>query len=107
MINFLDVSVTLHPDRAVQTDIYNKDTKSHDYLPYDSAHPGNCRDTVPYNLAKRKIVFASNEKNIEYRLNELKNWLISCKYPKNVINRASRNARLQGPAPQIQIIFHL
>ena len=40
-----------------------------------------------------------NEEKIEYRLNELKNWLKSCKYPKNVINRAFRNARLQGPAP--------
>ena len=40
-----------------------------------------------------------NEEKIEYRLNELKNWLKSCKYPENVINRAFRNARLQGPAP--------
>ena len=30
---------------------------------------------------------------------ELKNWLKSCKYPENVINRAFRNARLQGPVP--------
>ena len=29
----------------------------------------------------------------------LKNWLKSCKYPENVINRAFRNARLQGQAP--------
>ena len=29
----------------------------------------------------------------------LKNWLKSCKYPENVINRAFRNARLQGLAP--------
>ena len=32
-------------------------------------------------------------------LNELKNWLKNCKYPENGINRAFRNARLQGPAP--------
>ena len=30
---------------------------------------------------------------------ELKNWFKSCKYPENVINRAFRNARLQGPVP--------
>ena len=40
-----------------------------------------------------------NEEKIEYKLNELKNWLKSSKYPENVINRASCNARLQGPAP--------
>ena len=34
----------------------------------------------------------------KYRLNELKNWFKSCKYSENVINRAFRNARLQGSA---------
>ena len=99
MINFLDVLVILHPDRTIETGIYYKDTNAHDYLPYDSAQPYHSRDNVPYNLAKRIIVFVSNEKKTEYRLNELKNWLKSCKYSENVINTAFRNARLQGPAP--------
>ena len=98
MINFLDVSVILHSDRTIETDIYYKDTNAHDYLPYDSAHPDHSKDNVPYNLAKRIIVFVSNEEKIEYRLNELKNWLKSCKYLENVINRAFRNARLQCSA---------
>ena len=78
---------------------YYKDTNTHDYLPCDSAHPDHSKDNVPYNLAKCIIVFVSNEEKIEYWLNELKNWLKSCKYPKNVINGAFRNARLQGLAP--------
>ena len=55
------------------------------------------------------MVFVSNEEKI--RLNELKNWLKSCKYPENIINRAFCNARQQGPAPlntnsnNIQIIL--
>ena len=91
MINFLDVSVILHPARTIETDIYYKDTNVHDYLHYSSPHPDHSRENVPYNLAKRIIVFVSNEKKTEYRLNELKDWLKSCKYCKNV--------RLQGPAP--------
>ena len=88
-----------------------KDTNAHDYLPHDSAHPDHSKDNVLYNLAKCITVFVSNEEKIEYRLNELKNWLKSCKYPENVINRAFCNARLQGPAPlktnsnNIQIIL--
>ena len=39
------------------------------------------------------------KKKQEYRLNEMKNWLRSFKYPGNSINRAFRNARLQGSAP--------
>ena len=32
VINFLDVSVIVHFDRAIETYIYYKDTNSHDYL---------------------------------------------------------------------------
>ena len=42
VVNFLDVSVILHSDRSIETDIYYKNT--HDYLPYDSAQPGHSRD---------------------------------------------------------------
>ena len=78
MINFVDVSVILHSDCTIEADIYYKDTNTHDYLPYDSAHPDHSKDNVPYNLVKRIVVFVSNEKKIEYRLNELKNWVKSC-----------------------------
>ena len=74
VINFLDVSVILHSDRTIETDIYYEDINAHDYLPYDSAHPDHSKDNVPYNLAKRIVVFVSNEEKIEYRLNELKFW---------------------------------
>ena len=63
-----------------------------------TAHPDHSKNNVLHNLAKGIIAFVSNEEKTEYRLNELKNWLKSIKYPKNDINRAFRNARLQGPA---------
>ena len=99
VLNFLDVSVILHSDHTIETDIYYKDTNSHDYLPYESANSDHSRDNVLYNLAKRIIVFVSNEEKIEYRFSELKNWLKSCKYHENVTNIAFCNARLQGTAP--------
>ena len=64
-------------------------------LPYGSAHPDYSKDNVPYKLAKRIIVFVSHEEKIEYRLNELKNWLKSWKYLEIIVDRAFRNARLQ------------
>ena len=98
VINFLDVSIILHPDCSIETYIYYKDTNACDYLhAHDylgSTHPDHSRDNVPYNLAKCIIVFVSNEEKIKYRLNESKNWLKSCRYTKNVINRAFHNARL-------------
>ena len=65
IISFLDVSVILHSDRTIDIDIYYKDTNTHDYLPYDSAHPAHFRDNVPYNLAKRIIIFVLNKEKIE------------------------------------------
>ena len=35
----------------------------------------HCKDNVPYNLAKRVIVFVSNDEKVDMRLKELKNWL--------------------------------
>ena len=59
VINFLVVSVIVHPDRTVETDIYYKDTNAHNYLPYDNAHPDHSRDNVLYNLV---IMFQMKKK---------------------------------------------
>ena len=99
ILNFLDIKVILHEDSTIETDIYYKPTNAHDYLPYDSAHPDHIKKNIPYNLAKRVIVFVSNPEKVELRLKELKNYLIDCKYPEHIISKSIFNARLQGPAP--------
>ena len=99
VLNFLDIKVILHEDMTVETDIYYKPTNAHDYLPYDSAHPEHMKNNIPYNLAKRIIVFVSNPGKVQVRLEELKRFLINCKYPEHVISKSIFNAKLQGPAP--------
>ena len=37
---------------------------THDYLPYDSAHPDHAKHNIPYNPAKRIIVFASTPEKV-------------------------------------------
>ena len=95
----LDIEVILHSNNTIETDIYYKDTKADDYLPDNSAHPKHCTDSLPYNLAKRIIVFVSNDTKFEMRIKELKNWLKDCNYPDSVINQSFYNAKLQGPVP--------
>ena len=75
ILNFLDVNVILNSKNEISTDVYYKDTNTHDYLPYDSAHPESCKKNVPYNLAKRIIVFVTDPEKVELRLNELRIWL--------------------------------
>ena len=42
ILNFLDANVILNIKNGISTDVYYKDTNSHNYLPYDSAHPESC-----------------------------------------------------------------
>lgn len=96
--NFLSVQV-LQEGKYIKFDVYYKETNAHDYLSYDSHHPEHTRNNIPYVLAKRIIVISSEERWVDRNLSDLKQFLLSRKYPKEVIERGIQNARLQGPAP--------
>ena len=98
-LNFLDIKIILHENKYITTDIYYKETNPHRYLDYHSAHPSHIKQTIPFNLANRIIVFVSDPDLIEMRLKELEKWLIDFNYPKSVIKQAFHRAKLQGPAP--------
>ena len=97
-LNFLDIKIILHDDRKISTDISYKSTNSHDYLHFDSFHPKHTIENIPYNLAKRILVFVTDENVMKTRLKELRAWLTKCKYPQRIIDKAFHNAFLQGPA---------
>ena len=75
ILNLLNINVILNDKNEISTDVYYKDTNTHDYLPYDSAHPESCKKNVPYNLAKRIIIFVTDPEKVEVRLTELRTWL--------------------------------
>ena len=47
VLKFLDVKIIWHEDNSVVTDIYYKPMNTHDYLPYDSAHPNHTKNNIP------------------------------------------------------------
>ena len=98
ILNFLDILIMLHSDGKIETDIYYKDTNSHDYLHYSSHHPEHVKNNIPYTLAKKIIVFCSS-RFVDMRLEELRKSLLACGYPAHVISKGFHNAKLQGPAP--------
>ena len=51
-INFLDITVLLHENGYVETDIFYKETNTHDYLNSDSHHPNHIKYNTPFNFAK-------------------------------------------------------
>ena len=99
-LNFLDMTIMVDQNGIISRDIYYKSTNTHDYLHYDSFHPKHTLNNITYSLAKKIIIFVSDPEVVEYRLSELKSWLLRCHYPEDVINRGIHNAKLQGPAPQ-------
>ena len=99
-LNYLDVSVMLHENNEIETDVFYKSTNSHDYLNYDSSHPQHTKRNVPFNLAKRIVCFVSNPTRMESRLQQLKGFLVNCNYPSHIIEKGIFNAKLQGPAPK-------
>lgn len=96
--DFLDSSIILHQNGRLKTDIFHKETTSHDYHNYFSHHPKHIKQNILHSLAKRIIVFVSEEPKTNERSSELKTWLFSCIYPLAIIQKAFSNAKLQGLA---------
>ena len=99
IVSFLDVWLRHHLDSTIETDVFYKSTNNHDYLDYFSHHPQHVKDNVPYNLAKRIVVFCSDPEVEEQRLKELRKWLMICNYPEKLITDKFFKAKLQGPTP--------
>ena len=83
-INFLDITLIKEGD-LLKTDIFYKITDTHQYLHFKSCHPKQCKNNVPYNLARRICTIVSDEETKKARLNELKNMLLARHYPKQII----------------------
>ena len=52
-VNFLDTTVKIDSNGKLYTDLYCKPTDSHNYLLYDSAHPGHLKSSLPYSQLLR------------------------------------------------------
>ena len=83
----------MHENGNIETDIFYKETNTHEYLNYESHHPLHTKQNIPFNLAKRIIVFVSDEEKVKNRLKELRRWLITCGYPESIIDKSFFNAK--------------
>ena len=70
-IPFLDVEFTLRNDNSLETDIFYKETDSHNYVPFYSFHPRRTLTNIPYSLARRICTIVSNTGVRDTRLKEL------------------------------------
>ena len=71
-VHFLDVQVILE-NNEISTDLYVKETDSHQYLHPSSCHPYHCVKSIPYSQALRLNRICSNNIFYDNRCNQLKN----------------------------------
>ena len=82
---FLNVFLYME-NKKLLTDIYYKNTDSHDYLPFNSCHPRHIKINIPKTLARIICTIVKDPSRKLYRLSELKTWLLKAGYPCGLIN---------------------
>ena len=90
-VSFLDVSIS-NINGKLTTDLYTKPTDTHDYLLYSSAHPKNCKDSIPYSQFLRVRRICSDRKTFEKNVYELAIHFRRRKYPLELILDAAVKA---------------
>ena len=100
MLIFLSMLIFLDENGNIWTDVFYKQTNTHDYLNYQSHHPEHIKKNIPHVLAKRIMILTSKEEAVEKNLADLRKWLRDCGYPNSVIEHGIYTASLQGPAPK-------
>ena len=89
---FLDILI-LNNDGTLETDIYYKDTDSHNYVPFNSCHPHHTKINIPYSLARRICTIVDNQARRDKRLEEMTRFLVEKGYPLMVIKDGITKAR--------------
>ena len=83
-VHFLDVQVILE-NNEISTDLYVKETDSHQYLQPWSCHPYHSVKSIPYSQALKLNRICSNNIFYDNRCNELEKWLSDSNYKQKLV----------------------
>ena len=84
-IEFLDVLVK-REGNTIHTDLFVKDTDTHQFLHFSSCHPFHTKKGIPYSQAVRMRRICSRDEFFEKRSSDLRNWLYSRGYEKKLVD---------------------
>ena len=90
-VNFLDISISM-TQHGLTTDIFYKDTDTHSYLRYESAHPPSCKKGIPYSQFSRLRRICSNDQTFERRSDEMSEFFSQRGFPVNIIKNSLQKA---------------
>ena len=84
-IEFLDVLV-IKEENSISTDLFVKETDSHQFLHFSSCHPFHTKKGIPYSQAHRIRRICSDDTNFQNRISDLKDWLLARGYKQDLVN---------------------
>ena len=91
-IEFLDVNVTIQGG-GLSTDLFVKETDTHQLLHYTSCHPFHTKKGIPYSQALRFRRICSTEEQFDARCDELRGWLNERGYDQQLVNSQIERAK--------------
>ena len=84
-ISFLDVLVKSNGKGGLETDLFYKETDTHQFLHKKSCHPKHTKEAIPYSQALRLQRICSENQEFDKRLGELREWLRGRGYEDSLI----------------------
>jgi peptide-methionine (R)-S-oxide reductase len=91
-IPFLDINISLK-NGFLQTDLFTKETDSHNYLHSTSCHPGHVCRNIPYSQFIRLRRLCSEDTSFQQRCEEMEKHFIRRGYKQADITRARKKAQ--------------
>ena len=95
-VSFLNVFIYKEGGQ-IKTDVYYKDTDSHDYLPFNSCHPRHTKKNIPFTLSRMICSIVTDPTRREFRLLELESWLLKAGYHIGLVKAAANKFRNAKP----------
>ena len=85
-IEFLDLEILIE-DGYLKTNLYIKPSNKQLYLDYNSNHPLQCKQSIPYSQALRVVERCATTTDRDFHLDNLKGKLEARNYPVSVIDK--------------------
>ena len=81
---------------GIKTDLFVKDTDTHQYLDFSSCHTFHTKKGIPYGQALRIRRIVSDDQVFDTRCEELKGWLKDRGYPDQLVEEQVGKAKLEN-----------
>ena len=81
---------------GIKTDLFVKDTDTHQYLDFSSCHTFHTKKGIPYGQALRIRRIVSDDQVFDTRCEELKGWLKDRGYPDQLVEEQIGKGKLEN-----------